>query len=82
VGVGLTFFVLTVLASGLSAGPLPVKKANQSPTLSITSAASDDALIAPATIIMTADASDAGGTIKSVKFYAGSRAIGSASKPP
>jgi len=82
VGIGLAVFVLNALPIRVSAGHAPARKPNQPPTVSITSAESDGALIAPATVVLTAEASDADGTVKSVKFYAGSTAIGGASRAP
>jgi hypothetical protein len=87
VGVGLTFFVLTVLASGLSAGPLPVKKANQlkpdvPPVVSLTAPSATDSFTEPARITLTANASDSGGEIRVVKFFAGDELIGASDDAP
>ncbi|OLE83606.1 MAG: hypothetical protein AUF76_06020 [Acidobacteria bacterium 13_1_20CM_2_65_9] len=81
-GIGLALFLLTALASGLSAGPETVNEANQPPNVSITSAGSDGALIAPARVIITAEASDADGTIRAVKFFAGDELIGASHTAP
>src|SRR3989442_7636 len=82
VGIGLALFLLTALASGLSAGPETVNEANQPPNVSITSGGSDGALIAPARVIITAEASDADGTIRAVKFFAGDELIGASHTAP
>ena len=55
----------------------PTAGTNQPPTVSITSPASGATFTAPATINVTATASDTDGTITRVAFYLGSQAIGS-----
>ena len=55
---------------------------NQPPTTSVTSPLSGATFTAPATITITADASDADGTIASVGFYAGPMLIGSDATSP
>jgi regulation of enolase protein 1 (concanavalin A-like superfamily) len=56
--------------------------ANQPPTVAITAPASGSAYTAPASIAVTATASDPDGTIANVDFYAGSQLIGSDSVAP
>lgn len=55
---------------------------NQVPTVSITGPASNSYYIAPATFTLTATASDADGTISSVKFYNGTLLLKTASLSP
>jgi chitinase len=59
-----------------------VKKPNQAPKVRIVNVGCDDDLIAPADITITADASDADGSVKSVRFFAGSTSIGNEAKAP
>jgi regulation of enolase protein 1 (concanavalin A-like superfamily) len=56
--------------------------ANQSPTVVITSPASGATLTAPATINIAASASDAGGSIAQVQFFAGSTLLGTDTTSP
>lgn len=55
---------------------------NQLPTVSVTSPSSGQAYTAPATVNVTASASDGDGTISKVDFYLGSKLIGSDSTSP
>jgi regulation of enolase protein 1 (concanavalin A-like superfamily) len=55
---------------------------NQSPLVSLTSPAYGASFVAPATIALTADASDPDGGIAGVDFYAGATLIGSDSSSP
>jgi hypothetical protein len=72
---------VALLSQVVTAAP-PAKRPNQPPTVRITSAGHDNSLIAPATISITAEASDEDGTIKSVKFFAGAIAIANAVTAP
>ena len=55
---------------------------NQAPVASITSPANNAAFTAPATIAITANASDADGTISNVQFYNGTTLLGSDATSP
>lgn len=50
---------------------------NQAPTVSITSPLNNASFVAPADIIITADASDADGLVSKVEFYNGATLLGS-----
>jgi regulation of enolase protein 1 (concanavalin A-like superfamily) len=67
-----------VLDSVLVTTPAP----NQAPTVSLTSPANGTTFIAPATITVSASASDADGTIGKVDFFAGTTLIGSDTTSP
>ncbi|HEY3157891.1 MAG TPA: Ig-like domain-containing protein [Vicinamibacterales bacterium] len=56
--------------------------ANQPPTVSLTAPADAAAYKAPATVVISASASDADGSIAGVDFYAGSTLLGSATSSP
>ncbi len=56
--------------------------ANVAPAVSITAPANNSAYTAPATIAITASASDGDGTVKQVDFYQGSTKIGSSTTSP
>ena len=55
---------------------------NQPPSVTLTSPAPNATFAAPATITMTASATDSDGTVSKVEFYAGSTRIGSDSSNP
>ena len=55
---------------------------NVAPTVSITSPANNSSFTAPASITLTATASDADGTISKVEFFNGSTSIGTATTAP
>jgi regulation of enolase protein 1 (concanavalin A-like superfamily) len=55
---------------------------NQAPTVTITSPAAQTRFVAPATITITADASDVDGGVTKVEFYANGAPLGSVSTPP
>ena len=55
---------------------------NVGPSVDLTSPASGASFVAPATIVVTADAADTDGTVQSVEFFAGSTSIGSAAASP
>jgi uncharacterized protein (DUF2141 family) len=55
---------------------------NQSPTVSITSPSNNASFNAPATISVTASATDADGTISKVEFFNGTTSIGSVTQSP
>ena len=65
-----------------SAVSITVSAGNQSPSVSLTAPANGATFTAPATITVSATASDVDGTITSVEFYAGSTLIGSTSTAP
>ena len=81
VGIGLVL-ALALLPAGVNATSGSVKKPNQAPKVRIVNVGCDDDLIAPADITITADASDADGSVKSVRFFAGSTSIGNETKAP
>ncbi len=56
--------------------------ANQPPTISLSAPASGATYDAPATIHMTATASDPDGSVAKVDFYAGATLVGTATDPP
>ena len=56
--------------------------ADRPPSVAITSPSSGASFAAPATIPITANASDTDGTVVSVDFYSGSTRIGSSSTAP
>ena len=70
-----TFDNVTVTTTG---SPPP----NVPPTVSISSPASGARFTAPATVAVTATASDSDGTIAQVRFFAGSTLIGTATSAP
>lgn len=55
---------------------------NQPPTVAITSPANADTFVAPATITISATASDTDGTISKVEFYAGGTRLGEDTTAP
>ena len=59
-----------------------VTPVNQPPAISIASPTKNTSYIAPATIIIEANASDLDGTIKKVEFYEGMTRLGELSMPP
>jgi hypothetical protein len=71
---------VTVCAPGTT--PPPRSTPNQSPTLTLTSPANTTQFTAPATISLTATASDADGTIANVEFYSGSTKLGESTSAP
>jgi RHS repeat-associated protein len=56
--------------------------ANQTPAVELTSPANGQTFAAPATITLTANATDSDGTITKVEYYRSSTRIGTASSPP
>jgi hypothetical protein len=69
-------------ASTTSAGVGITVGSNQPPTVSLTSPTQNASFSAPASITMTASASDMDGTISKVEFYAGSTRVGSDTSSP
>jgi len=55
---------------------------NVPPTVSITAPAGGTTYVAPATVYLTANAADAGGTVSKVDFYAGATLVGTATTAP
>ncbi|MDP3514719.1 MAG: Ig-like domain-containing protein [Sulfuritalea sp.] len=55
---------------------------NQLPTITLTSPAPNQIVVAPATLTVTANATDSDGTIAKVAFYQGSTLIGTATTAP
>jgi chitinase len=55
---------------------------NQSPVVSLTSPAANASFVAPASVTITASASDADGSISKVEFYAATAKIGEATSAP
>ena len=52
------------------------------PTVSLTSPADGTSVVAPATVLVSANADDSDGTVSRVDFYAGSTLIGSDTTAP
>jgi hypothetical protein len=73
-GYGYSIYELEVYG-GTSGGNLP-------PTVSITSPANNDSFSAPATISITANASDSDGSITKVEFYNGAQLLGAVTSSP
>jgi len=69
-------------AGGSSSTVTVTVAANQPPLVSLTSPASGSAFSAPATITLTAAASDTDGTVQRVEFYNGSTLLGSDTTSP
>jgi len=65
-----------------SAVAVTVKAANQAPTVSITSPANNASFNAPATIAITATASDADGSVAKVELYNGSNLLATLTASP
>ena len=83
VGLAVASASATQLATGVLDNVLvttPV--ANQPPTASLTGPANGETFTAPATIVLTATASDTDGTVTSIDFYAGTTLIGGDSTSP
>ncbi len=55
---------------------------NQPPTVSLTSPTNGTVLAVPAKFLVTADASDADGSVATVQFFAGTNSLGSVTVPP
>jgi len=55
---------------------------NAAPTVSLTSPANNATFTAPATIVLTADAQDPGGTISQVEFFQGAVLVATVTSPP
>jgi Bacterial Ig domain len=71
--------------SGASTTSSPVSvtvQLNSPPTVSITSPVNGQTFAAPATLTLTANASDSGGSIARVEFYRGNSLVGSATTAP
>jgi predicted phage tail protein len=81
-------YVLTAKAtdnaglSTVSPGVTVTVKANQAPTVSLTSPTSGTTFTAPASIALTASATDSDGTIQKVEFYNGATLLGSSTTSP
>jgi Bacterial Ig domain/Glucodextranase, domain B len=69
-------------ASTTSAAVTVTVRANQPPTVSLVAPSSGAAFQAPATINLTAAASDPDGSVAKVDFFAGATMIGTATSPP
>ena len=66
-----------------TSGAIPIKVvANQSPTVVLTVPAANQSYKAPAIVVLTANATDADGTIAKVVFYRGTTVIGTATTAP
>lgn len=57
-------------------------QSNKAPAVALTSPVAGASLTAPATLTLTATASDADGSVKSVAFYAGTQLVGTATASP
>lgn len=69
-------------ASTTSAAISITVKANLPPTVTLANPASTSSLIAPATITLSATASDSDGTVTKVDFYNGTTLLGTSTTPP
>jgi hypothetical protein len=69
-------------ASTVSAGVSVTVKANQAPAVSLTSPSNGATFTAPASIALTASASDTDGTIQKVEFYNGTTLLGYSTASP
>ena len=69
-------------AASIAAEPVVNNCINKSPTVAITSPANGSSFTAPATITITANASDVDGTISKVEFYNGSTKLGEKAAAP
>jgi regulation of enolase protein 1 (concanavalin A-like superfamily) len=69
-------------ASTTSAGVSVTVKTNQAPTVSLTSPSTGATFAAPASIALTASASDADGTVQKVEFYNGTTLLGFSTASP
>ena len=72
----------TQLATSVIDNVTVTTPANQPPTVSLTAPADGSAYKAPATVVISASASDADGSIAGVDFYAGGTLLGSAASSP
>src|SRR5437763_15546846 len=87
-GLGAGNYTLTAIARddrGLQTTSAPVHFAiasNAPPTVSMTAPANGSSYVAPATINLGANATDADGSITKVEFFAGATLIGSVTTPP
>lgn len=61
---------------------ITVEKPNQPPAVSITAPAAGDVFTAPATVAVSASASDPDGTVARVEFFLGTTLIGADASPP
>ena len=83
VGVAVASATTSQLATGVFDNVLvTTPTANQPPTVSLTAPANGATFVAPASIDLTATASDEDGTIAGVDFYAGTTLIGSDTTSP
>ncbi|AQG78093.1 cellulase family glycosylhydrolase [Spirosoma montaniterrae] len=64
------------------AGATPPPPANQPPTVALTTPTNNATFTAPASINLTATATDADGTISKVEFFSGSTKVGESSSSP
>jgi PKD repeat protein len=62
--------------------PEPTPAPNQAPTVSLTSPSGGAIYNAPATVTMSANASDSDGTVSKVQFYANNQLVGTATTSP
>ncbi|MCX6966245.1 MAG: Ig-like domain-containing protein [Verrucomicrobia bacterium] len=72
----------TVTVSTTAPSPTPTPTVNKAPTVSLTSPLNGAQLKAPATITLTASASDSDGTISKVEFYNGSSLLATDTASP
>src|SRR5438128_8459152 len=79
---GALLLLATAFGPQIIAGDSPKKKPNQPPTVTITAPGPGATFNARATIIVDANAADGDGTIKVVRFFAGSHVIGTARTAP
>lgn len=70
------------IAAGITSQPVINNCINVVPTAVITSPAANSSFTSPATVTITANVSDADGSVNSVEFYNGSTKLGSSSASP
>src|SRR5690242_6890277 len=76
---GAGFIACTIVASAVAYGQ---KQANVGPSVSLTSPANGATYNAPATITLSASATDSDGSIRKVEFMAGGSVIGTVTTAP
>ena len=70
------------LATGVLDNVIVIRPANQAPTVSLTAPADGATFKAPATVVISASASDPDGSIAGVDFYAGTTLLGTDTASP
>src|SRR5258706_360976 len=78
---GVLHFVVSAILFGV-AGKVAGAKPNQPPSVSMTAPANGATFTAPASVTISASASDSDGAIAKVEFYQGSTLLGTATTAP